>query len=141
VHRAVFHQSFGTIYCTVRCAAGHLPTNNCAAEVWTAATTPLQQGTSEKNENDVDPNSPAVFAISVDVEFQIASKRTQIDELLKLDGLIDSFLRNKDNIKRAVGHAKDINCDADFAKFGDDYDSVRESGKSLLGRVARDREV
>ena len=71
-----------------------------------------------------------VFA-TIDLEFQIASKRNEIGDLLKLDALIDSFLKNKDSIRQtvdhAIDHAKSIDCSKDSSQLSDDYDSVSKA--------------
>jgi hypothetical protein len=86
--------------------------------------------TPDKTESDGDANKSAVFA-TIDLEFQIASKRSEIGDLLKLDALIDSFLKNKDSIKQtvdhAVDHAKVLDCSKDFAQLSDDYDNVSKA--------------
>src|ERR1700761_8603385 len=81
----------------------------------------------EKSESENGINRATVFA-TIDLEFQVAAKRSEIADLLKLDTLIDSFLKNKESIRQAVDHAvdhaKSIDCSKDFAVLGDDYDNV-----------------
>jgi hypothetical protein len=81
-------------------------------------------GAQLQRQTDRNTNYGPAISTTIDLEFQIVSKRNEIAELLKLDSLIDSFLKSKENIKRAAGRAKDINCDTDYAKLSDGYESA-----------------
>jgi hypothetical protein len=78
----------------------------------------------ESTEASSSDGGPAVTAALIDIEFRMLSTRNQISDLLKLDTLIDAFLKNRDNLKRAVENARGVDCDKDFAKLNEDYESV-----------------
>jgi hypothetical protein len=105
------------------------PQKTTAQQPTITSTRPHDEGV-ERNVSEIDANRSAIFA-TIDLEFQIASKRSELAALTKLDGLIESLLKNKDSIKdavrRAMDHAADISCDKDSDKLNDDYASVAKA--------------